>query len=251
MLRTFRAAGAAGVLLAGTWAPLAAQAQPAGEPLPSHRALLDRYCVSCHNERLGTAGLLLDQADLADVGAAAELWEKVVRKLRAGMMPPAGRPRPDPVRRGGLVSWLEAELDQAAARDPQPGRVDGLRRLSRSEYRNAIRDLLALEVDAVDLLPADDSSGGFRQCKPGRAGSGTVGSVSTRGAEGQPSGRRGRSASYVEYGRRTIGSHAGPPHRRFAVWYAGRCAGAPCFSSGCRVRDRYHPRPGFFSNSDT
>ena len=160
MTRSFRLALVGTLLLAGS-APRAA-GQPAGPGgAASHAALIERYCVGCHNDRLRTAGLVLDQADLADVGAAPELWEKVVRKLRAGMMPPAGRPRPEPAARHALVARLESELDRAAVRNPNPGRVDGLRRLSRTEYRNAIRDLLALDVDVAELLPADDSSGGF------------------------------------------------------------------------------------------
>ena len=161
MLKTCLAAGATSILFAGVGGPLAAEAQPAEQAALPHRALLDRYCVGCHNERLQTADLMLDQADVSDVSVDAELWEKVVRKLRAGMMPPVGRPRPDTAMHDGLVSWLETELDQAAALHPNPGRVDGLRRLGRAEYRNAIRDLLALEVDVADLLPPDDSSGGF------------------------------------------------------------------------------------------
>ena len=145
------------LLLAGYAPPAAAQQ---GDDA-AHGALLSRYCFGCHNERLRTADLMLDRADITAVGAAPELWEKVVRKLRAGMMPPAGRPRPDQAESDGLVAWLESELDQAAVRSPNPGRVDGLRRLSRTEYRNAVRDLLALDVDVAELLPADDSSGGF------------------------------------------------------------------------------------------
>ncbi len=148
------------LLLAGTALPATAQPGSARED-PAHGALISRYCLACHNERLRTADLVLDRADITAVGAQPELWEKVVRKLRAGMMPPAGRPRPDHAERDGLVAWLESELDQAAARRPEPGRGDGLRRLSRTEYRNVIRDLLALDVDVADLLPADDSSGGF------------------------------------------------------------------------------------------
>ncbi len=146
------------ILLLAGYAPPAV-AQQADDA--ARGALLSRYCFGCHNERLRTADLMLDQADITDVGAAPELWEKVVRKLRAGMMPPAGRPRPDQARRDELVAWLESELDRAAVRSPNPGRVDGLRRLSRTEYRNAVRDLLALDVDVAELLPADDSSGGF------------------------------------------------------------------------------------------
>jgi cytochrome c551/c552 len=129
------------------------------EPSPD-RALLNQYCVGCHNEKLKTAGLMLDKLDLAHPGQDPEAWEKVVRKLRAGMMPPAGMPRPD---RATLDAWtarLETGLDRAAAAKPNPGST-GLHRLNRTEYTNAIRDLLALDVDESTVLPADDSSEGF------------------------------------------------------------------------------------------
>ena len=174
-------ATALGALQALAPAPLAAQtvapAPAAGEAsLAAHRALLDRYCVTCHNERVVTGrerprsalvsqlrgvGLTLDTLDVADVGRHAGEWEKVVRKLRGGVMPPAGRPRPDAAELEGFVSWLEDELDRewAVARDP--GRTATFHRLNRTEYRNAIRDLLAVEIDADDFLPADDASFGF------------------------------------------------------------------------------------------
>ena len=125
------------------------------------RLLLDRYCVTCHNERLKTAGLTLDVLDVDDVAAHPEVWEKVVRKVRAGLMPPAGRPRPDRDAYDGFAGWLEAKLDDAAALDPHPGRSAVFHRLNRTEYVNVIRDLLALEIDATELLPADDASYGF------------------------------------------------------------------------------------------
>ena len=125
------------------------------------RALLDRYCVTCHNDGLRVAGLALDAVDVARTGDHAEIWEKVVGKLRAGMMPPAGRPRPGAETYAGLTAYLEGELDLAAAAHPNPGRSNALRRLSATEYRNSIRDLLDLEVDVAALLPADDSSAGF------------------------------------------------------------------------------------------
>ena len=125
-------------------------------PPSTQRALLDRYCVTCHNARLRTAGLELDTADLADVGGGAEVWEKVVRKLRADAMPPPGRPRPAAETRAEFASWLETALDRAAAAHPNPGRP-AIHRLNRTEYVNAIRDLLGLEVDARSLLPGDNS----------------------------------------------------------------------------------------------
>ncbi len=131
---------------------------PATSPDP--RALLDQYCVTCHNERLQTAGLLLDRSDVNHVGAGAETWERVARKLRSGAMPPPGRPRPDEPTLGAFVSWLETELDRHAAADPDPGRPAD-HRLNRFEYGNAVRDLLALEIDTETLLPADESDHGF------------------------------------------------------------------------------------------
>ena len=134
--------------------------QAAGSPVTaasSRRAVLDTYCVTCHNQRLRTAGLTLDSVDVANVGVAAELWEKVLRKVGTGAMPPAGRPRPDQSARHAFVSSLETALDTYATRHPNPGRTDALHRLNRAEYQNAIRDLLALDVDISPLLPADDA----------------------------------------------------------------------------------------------
>jgi hypothetical protein len=123
--------------------------------------VLDRYCVNCHNQRLATAGLKLDEADVANPGAGAEIWEKVVRKVRTGMMPPPNMPQPSTDDRRALLSWLETSLDKAAAAKPNPGRTETLRRLNRTEYQNAIRDLLSVDIDAASLLPADESGHGF------------------------------------------------------------------------------------------
>ena len=128
---------------------------------PQQRALLNRYCVTCHNERSKSAGLSLDALDLANVGQHAEAWEKVVKKLRAGVMPPAGRPRPDRAGYDGFVSWLETELDRAVVAGPNAGRTETFHRLNRAEYANAIRDLLALDMNVSALLPSDDASYGF------------------------------------------------------------------------------------------
>jgi len=135
--------------------PAAASAEAA-----ANRAAVDRYCVGCHNERTKTAGLALDRTDLANVPEAAEVWEKVVRKLRAGTMPPQGARRPDEATVHVLLTSLERELDRAAVLQPNPGRPM-LHRLNRAEYANAIRDLLTLEIDVASLLPADDSAYGF------------------------------------------------------------------------------------------
>ena len=150
------------MVLAASGQLLAAGPQaPAGHSAAPERALLERYCVTCHNDQLRTAGFSLESLDLGNISADTEAWEKVVLKLRAGMMPPAGRPRPDRETYDRLASFLETDLDRAAAASPDPGHSDALRRLNATEYGNAIRDLLALEVDVTDLLPADDSSAGF------------------------------------------------------------------------------------------
>jgi len=124
----------------------------------AERALLDKYCVTCHNQRLKTGGLSLDVLDPAQMHDHAEVWEKVVRKLRAGMMPPSGMPRPDAAVYESMISFAEKELDSTATPNLIP---PGMHRLNRTEYTNAIRDVLALEVDATKFLPADDSTRGF------------------------------------------------------------------------------------------
>ena len=139
-----------------------AQASPSTvAPATEHRAVLDRYCVTCHNERLQIADLALDAVDLEQVGEHAEIWEKVALKLRTRTMPPSPRPRPDEATYDGLASWLESELDRAAMASPNPGRPPALHRLNRTEFANAVRDLLGLEFDAGALLPPDDASYGF------------------------------------------------------------------------------------------
>src|SRR5262245_17284795 len=146
---------------AGLGVPEAAGPKPQAEPAgSSQRAVLDKYCVTCHNARVKTGGLALDAVNPGNVGTDTEVWEKVVRKLRAGMMPPPGRPAPSADERRALVSSLETSLDRVAEAAVQPGRPL-VHRLNRAEYANAIRDLLALEIDPAPLLPADDSSGGF------------------------------------------------------------------------------------------
>ncbi len=125
-------------------------------PAPTTREILDQYCVGCHNSRLKTAGLQLDTLDATHVGDNAQLWEKVVTRLRTGEMPPTGRPRPDAASYKAAIAALESELDAAAAAKPHPGRVP-VHRLNRSEYAHAIRDLLGLEIDGRALLPSDEA----------------------------------------------------------------------------------------------
>src|SRR5512138_427940 len=115
-------------------------------------ALLDQYCVTCHNQRLKTAGLILDTIDIEHVGKDAATWEKVVRKVRTGMMPPSGARRPDRAALDAFAADLEGRLDRAAT--PAASlEAPALHRLNRAEYKNAIRDLLALDVDVATLLP--------------------------------------------------------------------------------------------------
>ena len=133
---------------------------PAAPPVSAPRDVIATYCTSCHNQRLRTAGLTLDSINVDDVAGSAEIWEKVVRKVRGGLMPPAGARQPDAPTRDAFVTSIEAELDRAWAAHPNPGRPL-LRRLNRAEFANAVRDLVALDVDVAALLPPDDSAYGF------------------------------------------------------------------------------------------
>jgi mono/diheme cytochrome c family protein len=149
-----------GIVLGAASSAHAQSPTPASSAARPYRAVLDKYCVTCHNDRLRTAKLAFDKMDLAHVGANAEVWEKVALKLRTRTMPPARSPRPDAATYDAMASWLEATLDREAAERPNPG-VPTLRRLNRVEYTNTIRDLLALEIDGASMLPADDSGYGF------------------------------------------------------------------------------------------
>jgi mono/diheme cytochrome c family protein len=132
-----------------------------GDPA-AQRALVDRYCVTCHNARLKTGGLVLDKetVDLARVADRADIWEKVIRKLHGRMMPPQGMPRPDEATVDAFAAALETSIDRVALTKPNPGRSP-LHRLNRSEYAAAVKDVLALDIDATALLPADDEANGF------------------------------------------------------------------------------------------
>lgn len=144
-------------------APQSTPARPASNAASAEtldRSVVDKYCVTCHNQRLKTGGLTLDSPELANVAAHADVWEKVIRKIEAGMMPPAGVPRPDTATKKALIASLEGVLDRAAKVSPNPGRPL-VHRLNRAEYANAIRDLLAVDLDVSALLPPDDSSAGF------------------------------------------------------------------------------------------
>ena len=161
MLRT--TAAFIGIALGGAAYPQTARQEPASAsslPTSPQRALLNRYCATCHNEKLKTAGLALDKMDLESVSSGAPVWEKVVRKLRTDAMPPTGAPQPDKPAKDALATYLETALDTAAVTKPNVGRP-AIHRLNRAEYTNAIRDLLALDIDGESLLPADDSGYGF------------------------------------------------------------------------------------------
>ncbi len=151
-------------LLAALCFPLLAQtpARPrAAAPTPAaERAVLEEYCIVCHDNQTKTANFSLESADINKVGDHPEIWERVIRKLRAGMMPPPGNPRPPLAQYEQLRDWLENQIDAKAAAHPNPGSIV-MHRLNRTEYANAIRDLLDLKIDVSTLLPADDSARGF------------------------------------------------------------------------------------------
>jgi mono/diheme cytochrome c family protein len=152
------------LLGAGFATAVTAAPQQAGKQAPAtsnpNRALVDRYCVGCHNQRLKTAKLELDVLDLTHPEKDALTWERAIRKLRGGMMPPPGAPRPSVTEVNSLATYLEDSLDKAGATKLNPGSVR-IHRLNRAEYANAVRDLFAIDVDAAALLPTDDISDGF------------------------------------------------------------------------------------------
>jgi hypothetical protein len=150
-------------LSAATLGPTTAQervTQPAPTTATDPSMVMNKYCVTCHSDRAKTGGLTLEHADLTDIAKGAPTWEKVIRKVRAGMMPPPGMPRPDKATLDSFSAFFETSLDKQAALKPKPGRAT-VHRLNRTEYANAIRDLLGLDVDATALLPPDDESSGF------------------------------------------------------------------------------------------
>src|SRR6266852_4945268 len=146
----------------------AAAPQQAGKPQPGaatpgvnpNQALINRYCTTCHNQKLKTGKLALDVLDLTHPEKNALTWERAIRKLRGGMMPPPGVPRPPLEAVNALATYLEDSLDKAGAANPNPGSVR-IHRLNRAEYANAMRDIFGIDVDAAALLPTDDISDGF------------------------------------------------------------------------------------------
>jgi hypothetical protein len=141
------------------WNSIAAQPSfGAGSLVP---AVVNKYCVSCHDSEVKKGGLDLDSIRLEDVTRHPEVWEGVIRKLRARQMPPMGKEQPDQRTYDEVLSRLSSSLDHAATKHPNPGRTETFRRLNRTEYQNAIRDLLAVDIDVATLLPKDDASHGF------------------------------------------------------------------------------------------
>jgi len=158
------AIGLAGVLIAAGVVFTAEARQgrsTAAAPAAPHLALVDGYCLSCHDQDHKKGDLALDAIANDGVPRHPDVWEKVVRKLRARQMPPVGEDRPDERTYDAVIAALESSLDRAARASPNPGRTAAIRRLTRTEYQNAIRDLLELDVDVLSLLPADESSYGF------------------------------------------------------------------------------------------
>jgi len=141
-------------------APARVAARTAASSSSPRPALVQRYCVTCHNNRLRTAGLMLDGVDVEHPGAHPDVWEKVIAKLRVGAMPPTGSPRPDRTSYAGLIEWLETELDRAWVANPNPGRIGAVHRLNRTQYNNAVRDLFALDIDVRSQLPGDETADG-------------------------------------------------------------------------------------------
>lgn len=137
-----------------------APARPVPPGAADPGAVVKKYCVGCHNEKLRTGGLALDTVDISNPGANPAIWESVAAKLRQGSMPPPGRPRPDAATYDQLASTLELQLDQAWELNPNPGKISPVHRLNRTEYNNAIRDLFALDIDVTSLLPADETADG-------------------------------------------------------------------------------------------
>jgi mono/diheme cytochrome c family protein len=148
------------VLVAVFLQPVRAQQKTPEAGVAAQAAVVNTYCVTCHSDKARTGGLSLENTNLNEVPKNAETWEKVIRKVRVGMMPPPGMPRPTPAALDGFASFLETSLDRAAAAKPNPGHVV-MHRLNRAEYANVVRDLLAIDIDATALLPPDDESSGF------------------------------------------------------------------------------------------
>src|ERR1700730_7989478 len=151
-----------GLLLGAGLVPALRAQAPSAAAIPQvvPQAILDKYCITCHNQKLRTAGVVLENLDPSKPGANAELGERVISKLRAGSMPPPGMPRPDAATYHAVATSLENEIDRAWAASPNPGRMGAVHRLNRAEYNHAIRDLFALDLDVKPQLPGDETADG-------------------------------------------------------------------------------------------
>ena len=237
------------VLMSTATAPMAvrAAAQQPGPEAVQARALLNRYCIGCHSEAQrvrGTVPIALDTLNVSDLSGDAKVWETVVRKMRAGLMPPAGRARPDAASHDAFLGWLERELDRSAARHPNPGRTEPFHRLNRAQYQNAIRDLLNLEIDVTSLLPSDDSSYRFDNIAGVLKMSPTLmerylaaarRSAAPRSARRHPLPRSTTSVSRTTW-RRSAAFRGSPSARAAARRFATPFPWTPSTSSACSCR---------------
>jgi cytochrome c551/c552 len=199
----------------------------------TERAVLDKFCVSCHNAKLKTGGLALDQVDLSRIGENSELGEKIVRKLRAGMIPPLGMRRPDPAAYEALTTWLENELDRAAAAKPRY-EPPGLHRVNRTEYANAVKDVLSLDIDPAEFLPVDDSSYGFDNV------------ASSLGVS--PALVEGYMSAAAKISRLALGHETAPSQKKYIApqdySQEGHIAGLPFGTRGGMLINHYFPADG-------
>ncbi len=203
------------------------------------RAVLDKYCVGCHNARLKTGGLALDELDLSRLADHAAIGEKVALKLRAGMMPPARSPRPDRATLDGLITWMENELDSHAVTNLA---APGIHRLNRTEYQNVIRDLIGLKIDPARFLPSDNSTHGFDNI----AGALTMSPALMEaylvgGGQDQPPGHGVEHRAHPRRVQRPRRRHPELPRRGAAVRHARRHADRARISGRRRVRVQDRP----------
>ncbi len=205
---------------------------------PGQLAVLNQYCVICHNQKLKTAGLTLDKLELLPIGEHAEQWEKVVRKLRAGMMPPSGMPRPNSATYEALTVAIETELDRAAVAHPHLP-APGVHRVNRTEYANAVRSLLVLDIDPAAFLPADDSSYGFDNV--------------VTGLEVSPALVEGYVEAAAKISRLALGHETGPARKIYHVRedysQEGHIDGLPFGTRGGMLVHHYFPADGEYSIS--
>lgn len=202
------------------------------------RGVIKQYCVDCHNQDEKAAGLSFETLNAKNPAADQKVWEKVVRKLRHRRMPPVGHPRPDASTYDVIVSALETSLDRAREANPNPGRTDTFRRLTRTEYRNAIRDLLALDVDVSSLLPKDEISHGFDNITVGGLSPTLLERFLSRRKDDQSSGRWSTSSCpRQQIVHNSARPDAGKAHRRSAVGHTRRGDRAAQFSARCGIRD--------------